>query len=51
MLIFCDKLFEKHDITSSQYISKEFGEVTFNMDRISAVDSKRQCELASLLRC
>ena len=44
-------LFEKHDITSSQYISKEFGEVTFNMDRISAVDSKRQCELASLLRC
>lgn len=43
-------MWEEHDITSAQYVAKECGDVTFNMDHIPVADDEKQNELVKLLK-
>jgi histidine triad (HIT) family protein len=43
-------LWDEHDITSAQYVAKESGNVTFNMDHIPFADNVRQNDLVKLLK-
>lgn len=43
-------MWEEHDITSAQYVARECGAVTFNMDHIPIADDQKQNELVELLK-